>query len=157
MDPFVDGLHDLWVAPDPLKFIDGPFHLWMALSKEHHRASMELPHNLWMAPTQLMGGPRRTYWWTLWSKFQGKMTSFMWVFLYFAFFPLCYSTFVNCFTVILTTSGFVATQDTCQWLMTASHHMVHSSTELKLHSIVVNELLRDTGIQESCPWFVTAV
>ena len=56
---------------------------------------MELPHNLWMAPTQLMGGPRRTYWWTLWSKFQGKMTSFMWVFLYFAFFPLCYSNFDN--------------------------------------------------------------
>ena len=59
----------LWVAPDPLKFIDGPFHLWMALSKEHHRASMELPHHLWMAPTQLMGGPRRIYGWPLHQKF----------------------------------------------------------------------------------------
>ena len=47
----------IWMAPDPLKFMDGPFHFWMALSKEHHRASMEIPHHLWMAPTQLMGGP----------------------------------------------------------------------------------------------------
>ena len=44
------GPHDLWVAPDPLKFIDGPFHLWMAPQSETSNvwplASMELPHNL---------------------------------------------------------------------------------------------------------------
>ena len=40
----------LWVAPDPLKFIDGPFHLWMAPQSETSNvwplASMELPHHL---------------------------------------------------------------------------------------------------------------
>ena len=67
------GPHDLWVAPDPLKFIDGPFHLWMAPQSETSNvwplASMELPHHLWMAPTELMGGPRRIYGWPLHQKF----------------------------------------------------------------------------------------
>ena len=68
MDPVVDGLHDPTGAPDPLKFIDGPFHLWMALFTfgspfsllEHQRAAATCgwpPPKLWVAPTEFMDGP----------------------------------------------------------------------------------------------------
>ena len=90
----------------------------------------------------------------------------MWVFLYCAFFSLWTNTRYNERTGFLRYfcqlfySNFVNfrvrghTQDACQRLMTATHR-VHLSTEfklyrtLKLHSVLVNELLRDTGMQES--------
>ena len=50
MDPVVDGLHDPMGAPDPLKFIDGPFHLWMALFTYGWPFSLlDLPFHFWIS------------------------------------------------------------------------------------------------------------
>ena len=66
MDPDVDGLHDPMGAPDPLKFIDGPFHLWMALFTYGWPFSLlDLPFHFWniKGPRPLVDGPHPNYGW----------------------------------------------------------------------------------------------
>ena len=56
------------MAPDPLKFMDGPFHLWMALFTFGWPSVRNItghppttcgwpPPNLWVARAELMDGP----------------------------------------------------------------------------------------------------
>ena len=77
----------IWMAPDPLKFMDGPFHLWMALFTFGWPSVRNItghppttcgwpPPNLWVAPTELMDGPSRANFYTFDAKndqFQGTL------------------------------------------------------------------------------------
>ena len=74
----------IWMAPDPLKFMDGPFHLWMAL----FTFGWPSVRNITGDPPPLVDGPHPTYVWpppNLWmapleqifTLLMQKMTNFM--------------------------------------------------------------------------------
>ena len=69
---YMDGPRPPEIYGWPFSLMDGPFHFWMALSKEHHRRSPTTcgwpPPNLCVAPTELMDGPSRANFYTFDAK-----------------------------------------------------------------------------------------